>query len=96
MSQLKDGYLGLLGMRVRDAVSGFEGVVESIAYDLYGCIQAVVRPPVSKEKPNDIPDGRWLDCKRLVVLDRKAIMDVPNFFTAPRGAEIGPADKPQQ
>lgn len=93
---MNDGYLGLLGFRVRDVVTGFEGIVESIGYDLYGCIQAVVRPPVDKTKPNEVPDGRWLDCKRLVTLDAKPVMDVPRFFTAPRGVENGPADKPQQ
>ena len=39
--------LELLGLQVRDKVTGFAGVCESVSYDLYGCIQGVVRPPAS-------------------------------------------------
>jgi hypothetical protein len=89
-------YLKLLGLRCRDVVTGFEGVTESISYDLYGCVQAVVRPSIDKAKPADVPDGRWFDCKRLVVIDQKPVMDVPAFASTEHGAEIGPAEKPRR
>ena len=37
-------HLNLLGMRVEDRVTGFKGVVATVGFDLYGCIQAVVNP----------------------------------------------------
>ena len=37
-------HLDLLGHKVKDKVSGFQGVVISMSFDLYGCIQADVRP----------------------------------------------------
>ena len=37
-------HLDLLGLKVKDRVSDFEGVVISISFDLYGCVQADVRP----------------------------------------------------
>jgi len=41
-------HLDLLGHKVTDRVSGFTGVVTSIGFDLYGCIQAVVTPGADK------------------------------------------------
>lgn len=36
----------LLGMEVKDKVTGFKGVVSTITFDLYGCIQAGVTPKI--------------------------------------------------
>jgi hypothetical protein len=71
--------LEMLGFRVRDRVTGFEGVVESISYDLYGCIQAVVRPAVNPDKKHEVPDGRWFDLKRLEKTSPATVMTAPVF-----------------
>lgn len=92
--------LKLLGLKVRDKVSGFTGVVESVCYDLYGCIQAAVRP-VSDEKGN-LPDGRWFDVSRLDVLSNEPVMEIPGGrFEVRRTPDkvqasqaSGPAEKP--
>jgi hypothetical protein len=84
-------HLALLGLKVRDVVSGFEGVAESVCFDLYGCVQAVVRPEIGKDaKINEFPDGRYFDVKRLKALSDTPVMAVPNFALP----EIGAADKP--
>jgi hypothetical protein len=81
----------LLGYKVRDVVSGFEGVAESISFDLYGCIQIAVHPEMDKKtKPGEFPSGRWFDAKRLTVISKAPVMAVPNF----NQPEIGAADKP--
>lgn len=80
-------YLQLLGLKVRDKVTGFIGTVETISFDLYGCIQAVVRPPIDKKKSAEVPDGRWFDAKRLEVLPGKPVMPVPSFATVAGGAQ---------
>lgn len=67
--------LRLLGLKVKDRVTGFSGVVVSICYDLFGCIQAVVSP-VANDK-NEIGDGRWFDVSRLEVLDENHVMEIP-------------------
>lgn len=93
--------LKLLGLRVRDRVTGFTGVCESISYDLYGCIQAVVRPAANPEKA-EVPDGRWFDVARLEVLDATPIMEVPGGRFEVRRTKgkpspsqtHGPAEKP--
>jgi hypothetical protein len=80
-------YLRLLGFKVRDAVTGFEGVIESVSFDLYGCVQAVVKPGLDEK---GLPqDGRWFDLKRLSAIGDKPVMEVPTFEVVP-----GPSEKP--
>lgn len=85
---IKD-HLSLLGLKVKDQISGAEGVVDSICFDLYGCVQASVRPAFDKKK-NAHPPGHWYDVKRLKILDKKPVMSPPDFDKP----EIGAADKP--
>jgi hypothetical protein len=84
--------IDLLGRTVRDKVTGFRGVVSSVSFDLYGCIQAAVSPPVNDK--GEIPDGRWFDVHRLAVLDEPRAMPVPAFAASPADHDRGPAPKP--
>lgn len=88
-----DKHLGLLGLKVRDRVTGFEGVVSTIGFDLYGCIQAVVNPGLDKDlTPRD---SVWFDVHRLQVLSDVPVMDQPNFVAGPQASGIkGPAERP--
>lgn len=74
----------LLGYQVRDVVTGFKGTVTTIGFDLYGCVQAVVTPPLAKGETESI--GRWFDTKRLVITGKKPVMKVPEFVNVPGGA----------
>jgi len=69
--------LKLLGFKVKDMVTGFKGVVSSIGYDLYGCVQAVVTPEA--DKTGKMEDSRWFDTKRLEITSKKPVMPVPSF-----------------
>lgn len=82
-------HLAKLGLLMRDRVTGFQGIVTSVCFDLYGCVQYAVDPVVSSDKPNELAGGRWFDEKRLVALDTKPVMEVPTFESIP-----GPASKP--
>lgn len=84
--------LALLGHRVRDVITGFEGVVESVGFDLYGCVQVVIRPVISDK--GEMQDGRWLDLKRVEQISTAPVMAVPAFVKLALGDETGPADKP--
>lgn len=86
-------HLKLLGCKVRDVVTGFEGIVETVGFDLYGCIQAVVKPGLDDK--GQIQDGRWLDVKRLIAISQP-VMVAPRFDQLAAGAEIGASDKPAQ
>lgn len=56
-------HLGILGHRVRDKVTGVQGFVVGVTYDLYGCIQAEVLPPTDSD--NKTKDATWFDVNRL-------------------------------
>jgi hypothetical protein len=83
--------VGMLGHEAKDKVTGFTGMVSSIAFDAYGCIQAVLTPKVGKDAK--YPDGHWFDVNRLEV--GKRILPMPTFDQATaRITSKGPAEKP--
>ncbi len=86
-------HMKLLGRKVRDRVTSFEGVVTSIGFDLYGCVQAVVTPFAEKAKTK-VEESRWFDTKRLEVLSRTPVMDVPTFEQSTPESVAGGFDKP--
>lgn len=62
-----------LGMKVRDRVSKFEGIVDAIAHHLNGCHRASVTPTVNKEGKLD--PGYWFDIVQLDIIDDKSVME---------------------
>ncbi len=91
---MSNKHIDLLGKNARDRVSGFQGVVVTVSFDLFGCIQAVLSPPVDKDGKK--PDSHWFDVNRLEVLDAKRVMPVPEFAAKPQAHMHGPAEKPVQ
>ena len=86
MDQIK-GELNLLGLKVKDVITGFTGIVTTVGFDLYGCVQAVVKPSeLSKE--GKVQDGEWFDTKRLAIVSTKPVMARPGFIEVP-----GPENK---
>lgn len=82
-------HLQLLGQNMIDIVTGIEGMVDSVCFDAYGCVQASLRPKVKDD--GTLSDGKWFDVKRLKAKGKR-IMDAP--FVPKPGHEIGAADKP--
>lgn len=88
-------HLSLLGLVVEDKVTGLTGVVSSISFDLFGCIQAVITQKTKED--GSIPNSRWFDICRLKIINKNPVMDLPNFMMANRqeGSDLkGPAEKP--
>lgn len=83
-------HLSLLGHKATDCVTGVEGIVDSICFDLYGCVQASLNVGVDKDGKRK--EGFWFDIKRLKVVSTKPVMKVPDFDQP----EIGAADKPNR
>ena len=92
MSKVKQ-HLSLLGLKVRDRVTGLGGIVTSVGFDMYGCIQAIVHPGNDKDgKPRD---QLWFDVNRLEVLSPTPVMQRPDFDQGPQAEGLqGPAEKP--
>lgn len=82
--------ISLLGLKAHDRVTGFSGVIASISFDLYGCVQALIQAPVTI-RDMELGKAYWFDVKRLEIDDR--VMNAPNFEIK-FGKEIGAAEKP--
>jgi hypothetical protein len=71
-------YFDLLGRRIKDKVSGQEGVCDVITFDLYGCIQVGCAPPVDKD--GKFVDGKLFDVHRIQVIEADTrVMPRPSF-----------------
>jgi hypothetical protein len=91
-------HLSLLGHRVRDRVTGIEGVVTHVGFDLYGCIQCIVHPGIDQEKKT-LLDTIWFDVARLENLSSEPVMSPPDFFAVASpslaaAGRKGPSEKP--
>lgn len=89
-------HLELLGLRVEDRVTGLKGVVCSVCFDLYGCIQAIVNP--GQDGEGKLRESLWFDVGRLRVLDNEPVMERPKFnwnAEAIAAGDKGPADRPK-
>lgn len=95
MSDAMKKHFDTLGRRAIDKVTRFEGIITSLSFDLYGCVQYALSPPIDKDgKYQD--SGRWFDAHRLDVLMDDPVMTPPDFFQeykAPMSAPVGPAEK---
>lgn len=87
-------HLQMLGLEVEDKVTKFRGIVTCVSFELYGCIQYAVHPPVDRD--GKIPEGRWMDFNRAVVLNPNPVMVRPEFVKSPQQEtrETGPEEKP--
>jgi hypothetical protein len=73
--------IGLLGCRAKDKVTDASGVVTSVAFDLYGCVQAALHAGLDKDgKPLE---QYWYDVQRLVVTHDTRVMEPPRFGGTP-------------
>lgn len=83
----------MLGLKVEDKVTGFRGVVASVGFDLYGCIQAIVNPGLGAD--GKLMDQQWFDIARLKVLDDVPVMQRPDFEFGRQAEGLqGAAEKP--
>ena len=70
----------LLGLPVCDKVTGFKGVVTSLSFDLYGCVNVIVDPGVKEDGSKE--GGEWFDVTRLKIESLTPVMKRPDFETA--------------
>lgn len=74
--------VNLLGKKAKDKITGREGLITSVSFDLYGCVQAVLTPPLKAD--GGYGELHWFDVSRLDITDHNRVMEVPNFeVTAP-------------
>ncbi len=84
-------HLDLLGRKATDRVTGFKGVITSVSFDLYGCVQAILHPRCN-DKGRAEP--HWFDIARLIVTG-DPVMPRPDWGIDPVAeGKKGPAEKP--
>lgn len=83
----------ILGFKVQDKVSGFKGIATSASFDLYGCVQILIRPQLKKDETK-LADAMWLDLNRLKVTSKVRVMKPVNFRVYDEVKIPGPEDKP--
>jgi hypothetical protein len=94
MSNVEKHIHRLLGFKVKDRVTGFSGVVTSIGFDLYGCIQAIVHPGLDKDQK--VLDSHYFDINRLEITSCEPVMPIPDFAYGPQAeGKQGAAEKPR-
>lgn len=87
--------IGLLGFQAKDRITGFTGVIESVCFDLYGCVQVLLKPPMTDR--GELNSGVWFDVARVEVYRTKRVMPVPDFeakAVKPKDYAQGAATKP--
>lgn len=80
--------LKLLGLRATDKVTGYTGVITSVSFDLYGCVQVIINPGVGQD--GKLKDCLWFDVSRLTIGSTKPVMPLPDFDVV----SVGPESKP--
>lgn len=85
-------HIDLLGKKGRDRITGTEGVITSVCFDLFGCIQVNLTP--MSENTDAV---YWRDVARVDVTDEDRVMPLPDFEPTPQAIAEGgkgPAMKP--
>lgn len=86
-------HIELLGLKVEDKVTGITGIVTSVSFDLYGCIQAIINRGLDNDGKSF--EQMWFDVARLRVIDPAPVMDRPNYeYGLVADGKKGPAEKP--
>ena len=62
-----------LGNKVRDKVTGYEGIATARVEYLNGCVQYCVKPKVGSD--GKMPDPEYIDIQQLEVLSEGAIIE---------------------
>jgi len=62
----------MLGKKLRDVVTGYEGIAIGHVEYLTGCNQVLLVPPVDKDGKRH--DGEWFDVDRLEVVDESTLV----------------------
>jgi len=58
------------GDRVRDMVSGLEGIITGETKYLNGCVRFIVQPKINKD--GKVPESEWVDSQQIEILEKKA------------------------
>ena len=81
-----------LGMKAKDVITGFAGVVTAHLEYLTGCDQYCLTPPIDKD--GKLVDTKWFDESRLLVTDTNIVELIQQATHTP--APVVPAEPEQR
>ncbi len=84
-------YFDVLGFEAVDVVTGFEGVVSDVSFNLYGCVMVTLTPKQHKDKIEEA-SNRWFDHKRITITSNARVLEPPREWLV--GREPGPMARP--
>lgn len=96
--------VNMLGYSGKDLVTGMQGIVTSVAFDLYGCIQVCINPGLDKDGKHR--ESSWYDSTRIEIdTAAERVLPLPlhcaEIIAAaqltgeePASSPKGPAEKP--
>lgn len=85
MDHLKQ-YFEWMGKPVKDRIRGTEGIVTSINFDLYGCVQVCITPKQNAD--GKAPEQVWCDVQRLSADDNaEPVIPLPQYLFSTRKQE---------
>lgn len=71
-------YFDTLGRKATDKITGVDGVITSLSFDLYGCITCILTPHI-KDNDKNI-EAKWYDIQRLDIDYNDKVMHSPDFL----------------
>ncbi len=88
-----ENHFRFLGRKCKDRITGFVGVGSSVCFDVYGCINTCLTPPIGKDgKPSD---SHWFDNNRIEKVSDKIVQPLPEFLAVPKAIDPrGGFDRP--
>jgi len=82
----------MLGSKMRDKITGFEGVCTGEAKYINGCVQMCLAPPIDKDGKKVEPE--WFDSQRLEIIGDGPVR-VAVFQQATAGGPIADGEAPK-
>ena len=88
--------VNMLGKKAKDIITGSTGVITSLSFDLYGCIQVILTPGKIDKEFKEVKSIGWVDINRIKIIKNKRIMEHPDFNNKYKSVKQiqGPVEKP--
>ncbi|MBL4700645.1 MAG: hypothetical protein JKX85_05230 [Phycisphaeraceae bacterium] len=82
----KSNHIGELGDKVKCKITGFTGIITTVASHLAGCDRIWVSPPIDKDGKS--VDGCWLDIDMVEIIKGGAVASVVYKRDVPGGIDL--------
>ena len=87
-----ENVIDLLGKKGKDKITGFKGIITSVSFDLYGCIQVILNPGKVGKDRLIIPTTNLIDLNRIEIVEDRKVMQAD--FSKDYKKAHGPENKP--